>query len=143
APARSQAFRAVSPARRSRRARRSLPASARRGRARRRRRTVRSWLRSACSRLRWAFALLLEVAAACLLGLQPVSARFRGNRLVVGEVDEDRLLTDDWHLAGRDEDGDRLGAGAFAQQYAVVLLHRHLTGQVIDPELGQPLPDTP
>jgi DNA-binding transcriptional ArsR family regulator len=58
------------------------------------------------------------------------------------EVDEDRLLADEDLAAGCGEDGDGVRAGALAQQDAVILLDRHLPGQVVDAELGQPLPDT-
>jgi hypothetical protein len=69
-----------------------------------------------------------------------MGARFRGDWFVTVEVDEDRLRTDEWLHAWDDEDGDRFGAGALAQEDALVLLDRHLASQVVDAELGQPLP---
>jgi hypothetical protein len=63
-----------------------------------------------------------------------VGAGFRRNGFVAVVVGEDRLLADDWLLAGADEDGDRLGAGALAQQGAIVLLDRHVVGRVVDAE---------
>src|SRR5581483_7306969 len=107
---------------------------------RRRRRTASRWWPSACSGLRWAFAFLLEVAAARLLCLQPVGARLRGDMLVAVEVGEDRLFADDRRLAGNDEDGDRLAAGALAEQDALRIVDGHLADEVVDAELGQPLP---
>jgi hypothetical protein len=91
--------------------------------------------------LAWAF--LLEVAATRPFGFEPVGVRLCGYGLTGVEVGEDRVLADEWLFAGGNEDGDGLGAGAFAQQDAIVFLDRHLSGQVIDTELGEPLPDPP
>jgi hypothetical protein len=64
---------------------------------------------------------------------------FRNGRVRV-QVVLDRVLPDEHCSCRGDEDGDRVGASAYAQQSAVVALHRHLAGDVVDPELGQPLP---
>jgi hypothetical protein len=60
---------------------------------------------------------------------------------MAGEVREDRLFTDERLLAGGDEDGDRVGGSALAQKGALVLVDRDLAGEVVDAELGEPLPD--
>ena len=56
------------------------------------------------------------------------------------EVGEDRLLADERLFIGGYEDRDRGGAGALAQEDSVLLLDRHLPGDVVGAELGQPLP---
>jgi hypothetical protein len=79
--------------------------------------------------LRWAFAFLLEVAAARLFLPSAGGRALPRDGFAAGEVGKDRLLADEWLLAGSEKNGDRVGAGALAQH------------EVVDAEFGRPLPD--
>ncbi len=69
--------------------------------------------------------------------------RFRLERLhdVFAEVHEDVLLADHGGAVLEPERGDRVGAGDFSQGSPRLALDRHLTVDVVEPELGQPLAD--
>jgi hypothetical protein len=67
---------------------------------------------------------------------------FCGSRDVGVQVARDRVLADEDCSCRCNEDGDGVGAGAYAEQSSVVTLDWHLAGEVVDPELGQPLPHT-
>jgi hypothetical protein len=53
---------------------------------------------------------------------------------------KDRRLAQNRRLARCYEDGDRVGAGALAEQRAVVFVDRHLPSDEVDAQLGEPLP---
>jgi hypothetical protein len=88
-----------------------------------------------------ASAFLLQVAAARFRGLQSV-------RLGPGRFDEalvkharDRFLADRDLPLLADERGDDIGARCQPECFALLLLDRRLSGEVVDPEFGQALPD--
>ena len=58
------------------------------------------------------------------------------------EIGGNRVLADDRVAVICDEHGDGVAAGAFAEQETVLPLDGDLPGDVVDPELGEPLPNT-
>ena len=71
--------------------------------------------------------------------------RFRLERLheVFAEVDEDVLLADHGGAVLEPERWNRVGAGRCAESGARLAFDRHLAVDVVEPELGQPLADSP
>jgi hypothetical protein len=67
-------------------------------------------------------------------------ARFLRNSDTRVQVALDRVLADEDCSCRRDEDGDGVGACPDAEQSAVAAFDRHLSGEVVDPELGESLP---
>src|SRR6266487_3456938 len=65
----------------------------------------------------------------------------RGLVEVFAEVAEDVLLADDRRSVLQPEGGDRVRAGGLDESSALVALGRHLAVEVVQPELGQSLPD--
>jgi hypothetical protein len=69
-----------------------------------------------------------------------VGARLGRHRDVSIEVRADHVLAGECLPVRSDEDRDAVAAGSFAEQQALFALDRHLARDVVDAELGQPLP---
>jgi hypothetical protein len=71
-----------------------------------------------------------------------MSSRLRRFGKLTVEVAEDRLLANDGGSVGEDEGRNRVRASCPDELDTVLFVDWHLTDEIDDAELGQPLPDT-